>query len=355
MESCIPSRCILNIIEALNTELNKILERLEISQITTREFWEKEKQVSLFTMQAIFFIRSIEAIKAHINDEIAQAKMRILIVAPEITDVDLDKLKAIPTHINIRIAANINVSIPEHMDLVRDLDEIHNITYRSRELKNLWGINRDYEEVILCVVSETEIDGIKSTEIAGIGSMLEEHIKIFVPVLEEAWVGAHKDIERTIDPRAAARITTAKPIPKPIITPTKKEAPLPQPPRPVKAPEPLPTPTPRAPAVVKPSVVDLLKTTPTQPTSAPTASSGGGLLAQYDNILNNIEQMTGAQIGAALSSFKNSYTETKGYSGVLKPMDLTVSQIAGIPTALPPSQVKELKNKLNFWKKKLQL
>ena len=65
---------------------------------------------------------------------------------------------------------------------------MENVAYRNRDLQNLWGINKDYEEVILCVLSESSA----GTEIAGIGSIIDEHIKIFVPTLEDAWVGAKK-------------------------------------------------------------------------------------------------------------------------------------------------------------------
>lgn len=348
------------VIESLDTELGKVMERLEISKIATNEFWEQAKQVSLFTMQSIFFIRSIESAKAHINDEISKAKMRVLIIAPEITDIDIEKLKAVPKHVNIRIAANINISIPEHMDLILEIDEIHNITYRSREMKNLWGINRDYEAVILSVVSETEIDGMKSTEIAGIGSIIEEHIKIFVPVLEEAWIGAHKDIERTIDAAAAAKITFARHTPTPIKEespislpkPSRDLEPLPMPPPISRGPEPLPTPTPALHAE-RPSVQELLKTTTTQPTSPPSMTSGGGLVEEYGNIMNNMEKLTGSAIGVALTKFVDNYTRIEGYSGVLKQISISAGQVSGIPTILPPSQIKELRNKFNFWKKKL--
>jgi len=351
------------VIQALNRELSKVLERLEISEIATREFWEQAKQVSLFTMQAIFFVRSMEAAKAHINDEIGKSKMRILIVAPEITDIDVSKLKARPTHTNIRIAANINIADPEHMEIIKQLDDMHNVTYRSRDLKNLWGINRDYEEVILCVVSETEIEGKKTREIAGIGSIIEEHVKIFVPVLEEAWVGAHKDIERTIQPvMPSKRVSTPAPAPKK--EPVKETAPLPSPtPKPAQPVKEAPLPKPKKPAKEKPSVVDMLK----KPIKAPgkkaapvipdaTSLTGDANLSnQFDNILNNLKKLTGTDIGQALSKFQNDYSEAHGYSAVLKQITLSADQLSANPNILTSGEISELESKLNFWRKKLKL
>ncbi len=355
------------VIEALNKELSKIMERLEYSEVATKEFWEQAKQVSLFTMQAIFFIRSVEAAKAHINDEIAKAKMRILIVAPEITDIDLAKLQEKPTHVNIRLAANINLYLPAHKEMIEKLDQMHNVSYRSRDLKNLWGINRDYEEVILCVVSETEIEGKMTREMAGIGSIIEEHVKIFVPVLEEAWVGAHKDIERTMKvvaptrtvPTPAPKAAPAKSAPPATPKPAVKEITLPTP-KPIAKEAPLPTPKPVA---EKPSIVDMLKTpvVPTAKASSPiipdaTSLTGDANLSnQIDNIINNINKLRSVDIGTALAKLQNDYSQAHGYSGVLKQISLSANQLSSNPNILTPAEITELQNKLNFWRQKLKL
>ncbi|GAH16850.1 unnamed protein product, partial [marine sediment metagenome] len=171
---------------------------LEVSEITTREFWEQAKGKRGITMKDIWFIRSPEAARAHINEEISKAKMRVLIVAPNLSDIEIEAIKARPSRINFRIATYIDPTIPEHEAIMREMDKMDNVDYRNRSLQNLWAINKDYEEVILCVLSKTEFRGESITEIAGIGSIIEEHIKIFVPIIEDAWVGARKEVMRTI-------------------------------------------------------------------------------------------------------------------------------------------------------------
>jgi predicted transcriptional regulator len=184
------------VIDTLDGELTNILKKLEISEITTNEFWEQAKKVSLFTMKDIWFLRSKEGAKSHINDAVPKSKMRVLIVAPEISDIEIQSLKACRKHVNIRIAAKINPNFPEHKAVLKELDSMHNVSYRSRDLANLWGMHRDFEEVILCVLSETVDNGNKLVEIAGIGSIIPEHIKIFVPILEEAWLSSRKIIKK---------------------------------------------------------------------------------------------------------------------------------------------------------------
>ena len=346
------------VIESLNGELGKILEKLEISEITTREFWDKAKEVSSLTMKDIWFIRSIEAAQAHITDEIAKAKMRILIVAPLLTDIDLKPIKARPKHINIRIATSIYLGDPEHKAILEQLDQMHNVTYRHRDLQNLWGINRDYEEVIICVVSQTEIAGKAITEIAGIGSIIEEHIKIFVPILEDAWVGAHKEILHTIKPsgigtfsrkRTAPRPTqpAKKPAKKPVLKPTPKKA-TPQ------IPLPSPSKVAQAEKEKKPSVMELLSK-PVKPTAQPAAQGDDSLSGQFDSIIKSLDTMTGIQVATALDNLKNDIIESRGYSGVLKQIEKGLQSLKATPQFIPAGERAQLIKKINFWRKKLKL
>ncbi len=248
------------VIATLNDVLANILKRLEVSEITTREFWDQAKKSSLFTMKDIWFIRSKESAAAHIKDEITKAKMRILIVAPNITDIDLPALKACPVHTNIRISAGIDLSNPTHASIIDQLNAMQNVTYRQRDLQNLWGINRDYEEVIVCVLSQAEVGEEVITEIAGIGSIIPEHIKIFVPILEEAWLGSHKEILAVAPKAVVQKISKAKA--------TTSSAPISQPKPELQTPPPLREPT-SAPIAKSTSFKpkDLQPITPTEPMS----------------------------------------------------------------------------------------
>ena len=65
--------------------------------------------------------------------------------------------------------------------------------------------------------------------------------------------------------------------------------------------------------------------------------------------------MVGTDLATHLFKFHEDYTQKQGYSGVLKQMALSANQLSSNPNNLTPGQVKELQNKLNFWKKKLNL
>ncbi|MFX0140235.1 MAG: hypothetical protein ACFFDN_41730, partial [Candidatus Hodarchaeota archaeon] len=300
-----------------------ILNKLEVSEITTREFWDQAKGRRGITMKDIWFIRSPEAAKAHINDEISKAKMRVLIVAPNLSDIDLEAIKARPSRVNFRIATYIDPTIPEHDAIMREMDNMDNVDYRNRQLQNLWGINKDYEEVILCVLSKTEFRGEYVTEIAGIGSIIEEHIKIFVPILEDAWVGARKEVMHMIK--------------KPVLEKPLKEEPLKK----------------------EPFIEEKVITLPPkeeieerEPAEAPTLTI---LSNKFNEIINNLEKMTGTELSLALERFQNEYVEIEGYNSVLRNIHNKSIELKNNPEILSSPVREELKLSLKIWKQKLNL
>ena len=320
------------VIDALNEQLANILNRLEISQTITNEFWNQAKKVSLFTMKDIWFIRSIESVKAHINEEILKAKMRILIVAPQITDIDIHSLLALPQHVNIRIATYIDGNFPNHLAILEELDKMQNVSYRNRYLQNLWGINRDYEEVILCIVSNVEIGGAVSMEIGGVGSILQEHIKIFVPVLEEAWIGAQK--EKVFKKTSFITESIAKPLKTQIFQD------LPSSPSELQQKSLIPDNT------IK---MDITLPKRIQP------SMNSSLSDQFDNILKNLDKITGHEISLSLELFHNDYLENKGYNSVLLQIRYNIKDQQNNTQLLNKPEIDQLVNKMNFWRKKLEI
>ncbi|UCC19331.1 MAG: hypothetical protein JSV62_14700 [Promethearchaeota archaeon] len=306
------------IVDTLDNTLTDILNRLEVSEITTREFWEQAKGVRGITMKDIWFIRSPEAAKAHINEEISKAKMRVLIVAPNLSDIDIDSIKARPSRINFRIATYIDPTLPEHEAMMNEMDKMDNVDYRNRALQNLWGINKDYEEVILCVLSKTEFRREYVTEIAGIGSIIEEHIKIFVPILEDAWVGARKEVMRTIK--------------KPILEEPLKEEPF-----------------------VTTEAITIPPEEKEIEEEAEEAPKPTILSQQFDEIVNNLEKMTGTEISLSLERFQNEYVKLEGYNSVLKNLHNASKDLKSNPEILSRPEREELKLSMKIWKQKLNL
>ncbi|MFX0187822.1 MAG: hypothetical protein ACFE8A_08805 [Candidatus Hodarchaeota archaeon] len=306
------------IVESLSNILNDIIDRLQMSELATKQFWDQAVSgvagAAALTMKDIWFIRSIEGAKAHVNDEISQAKMRVLIVAPQITDINIDSIKACKQHVNIRIATSSDLSNPEHISILGELSEMPNVSVRNRKLQNLWGINRDYEEVVLCVISKTE----SGTEIAGIGSIIQEHIKIFVPILEDAWIGAQKGF--------APPMTTSQSSGSGELTEEK---------------------------VAAPEIEEVEK--PESAISDVEAFEGASLTEQIDALLKTVDKITGTKIASKLEIIKNNIESQKGFSVVLTPINLAIATYKYEDNILSSEELEELKTKLNFWRKKLNI
>lgn len=320
------------IVATLDNTLDDILKKLERSEKVTSEFWEQAKTGRSITMKDIWFIRSPEAAKAHISDEISKAKMRLLLVAPQISDIDINAIMARPSRINFRIAASIDFNNPEHVAVIQQLDKMDNVDYRHRALQNLWGVNRDYEEVIVCVLSKAEVRGESITEIAGIGSIIDEHIKIFVPILEESWMGARKEVMHAIK----SSIIQETPPPVKIAEEPEKEhvklKPIVQIPKVIAPPE---------------KEVPVPKTTPSGEKSL--------LTKQFDLIFDNVDSLMGIELSSALEKFQSEYIKETGYNSVLKNIHNTSTTLRNKTYVLSQPEKEDLRMKMNFWRQKLNI
>jgi len=371
------------VVDTLNQELSKILERLDISETTTEEFWEQAKKKTVMSMKDIWFIKSIEGARAHINEEISKAKMRILIVSPTIAEIDVSLLKSLPKHVNIRIAAYIDSSSATHKSIIQELDTMQNVSYRHRELQNLWGINRDYEEVILCILSQTKIGKKEAVEIGGIGSMVQAHMKIFVPVLEEAWIKAQKtvmpSIRSSIARKSTSEFTRAKEFEK---TPQNmktsnhtlnnqiKEQKTPNigtqskpsddiditPEIETTSQETLEPEKPNEPLIDKINSIKPPVENPAQEISEPEGLIENLTLSEsFEVFRNNLNKKKGVELSSELQKIRNKISDKLGYSAVLNPIDLSIASLKNEPSTLNQYEQEDLINKIQFWMKKLNL
>ena len=83
--------------------INNIINQLESAEMTMQEFWDRSKEASLLSFKDVWFVRSIEGIKAQINESLSRVKMRVHVIAPKLEDIDLVALTRLKKHVNIRI------------------------------------------------------------------------------------------------------------------------------------------------------------------------------------------------------------------------------------------------------------
>ncbi|MFX1530453.1 MAG: hypothetical protein ACFFBC_05030 [Promethearchaeota archaeon] len=336
--------------------INNIINQLDAAEFTMNEFWQRSKEASLLSFKDVWFVRSVEGIKAQINESLTRVKMRVHIVAPKLKDVDLIALTRLKSHINIRISTNFDIDNPEDQMRFNQIADYPNFTLRYYDRENLWSINKDFEEVVVCVISESEEGEI---QIAGMGSVLEEHVKLFAAVLEDVWIQSKKLDQVEI-------LHELKKAPEPSFP---KERLTPSIPPPIKEePERITPPIPERPSVIQQEPVKLEPITkietPVEPPTIPqepsmsTAAIGSTdafLSNQIDQLLNNLPNMTGEDIAAKLHNIQDDILERKGFSGVLRQIQMGITPLKSNSNLLNPTERQELINKINFWRSKLNI
>ncbi len=373
------------VLETLQDDIiRKIYKQLEMSEATMREFWERSKKASMLSFKDVWFVRSAEGMMAHINDAISRVKMRLHVIAPKLENVDVIALSKVKKHVNVRISTNFDISDPEDQSKLNHIAQYINIDLRHYPRENIWSINKDFEEVVVCVVSKTETGII---QIAGMGSVLEEHVKLFAGMLEDVWIQSkkfsHGEIS-FIEKQQWTKEPIKEPIKKPSIAQisqqpvqipkkpqiTQKSVPLPLEPQLKSEIEIMDKKEPELKPVMQ-QLKTMIQSTPSQIPSREkkeiqpqkttisadlNESRLGGtdsLSNQFDSIINNLDKITGHEISSLLEKLRDDIVEKKGYSSVLRQINLSSSNLKNTMEKLNQSEIEQLKNKMNFWKSKL--
>jgi len=326
--------------------INNIINQLESAELTMNEFWERSKEASLLSFKDVWFVRSKEGIMAQINESLSRVKMRVHIIAPKLEDIDLLALSSLKKHVNIRISTNFDLTSSEDQGRFKQVADYPNMTIRHYPRENLWSINKDFEEVVVCVVSKT-VEG--KIEIAGMGSVLEEHVKLFAAVLEDVWIQSKKyeQVEITHAIKQAPEVSPLQPQYQKPITPIVPKISEPLPPKTVPiTPKPIEHP-------IEPTIEPIKMQPDIQPEAV--ISSDGYLSTQFDEILGNIDTMPGEQIASKLEKLQDDVLERKGFSAVLRQMRMGISPLKRNMNLLNNVEKEELRSKINFWRSKLKI
>ncbi|TXT60694.1 MAG: hypothetical protein BAJALOKI3v1_880017 [Promethearchaeota archaeon] len=352
--------------------ITNILNQLQLSESTMKEFWERARKASLLTFKDVWFVRSAEGMKAQINDSISRVKMRFHIIAPRLEDIDMVAIKDVKRHVNVRISTNFSMANEDHKQIIESAQEFPNIDIRHYPRENLWSINKDFEEVIVCVVAPGMNPD--EMEIAGMGSILEEHIKLFAAVLEDVWIQSkkldHVEATQPIE-RPKSGDALIKPSQYKERRETEEEETIPgktetftsqsssevqeaeistTPPEPeIQEEEPI-----RQETISRPNPVEQPATTSNESEKIEdTPAESISLPEKFANLENQIEELTAVEVSKELSTLKQIILDQKGYSSVLKQINLSISMYKNVGGNLNLSELDELKKKITFWKSKL--
>jgi len=347
--------------------MGNILKQLDLSEKTMTEFWERSKKASTLSFKDVWFVRSVEGMKAQINESLTRVKAKFHIIVPRLEEIDLVAFSKVKKHINVRISTNFDWDNPNDQLKLAEIVKYPNINVRLYSRESLYAINRDFEEVVVCAASKSKLGDM---EIAGMGSILEEHIKLFASVLEDIWIQSRK--VKTEDIMYAIQSSQSiEKVQQPIQQTTFQ---MPQTPSvPIKPEIQIqPTNTIVENKVLKP--FEQKPTVPTQPTLPQlptieqqdeikepistidsTLNKEGTISQLFDDIINLLDKKIGREISSDLEHIRNRITEEIGYTAILGQIGITIASLKTVPMLLSSMEVEETLKKINFWRKKINI
>jgi len=319
--------------------ITNILHQLELSEETMTEFWERSKQASMLTFKDVWFVRSIEGMKAQINEAITRVKMRVHIIAPKLEDIDLIALTNVKKHVNVRISTNFNWDDPIDQEKLAEIMQIDNFAIRHYSRENVWAINRDFEEVAICAVSKVD----QEYEIAGMGSILEEHVKLFAGVIEDVWIQSKKTDDSMLMYKSRSRQV-----------PESKIEIKPQIKQPVREKIEI-DPIQQVPKIPTKHTEERISQFQPQESVDIISGKQSSISGQLQEVIRNLTLKTAHEISLDLEAIRNNIVEEMGYSSVLNQISIGIASLKTGPNILTSIEIEALMKKINFWKKKLNL
>ncbi|MHA1624003.1 MAG: hypothetical protein ACTSWH_02615, partial [Promethearchaeota archaeon] len=338
--------------------ITNILNQLELSEETMTEFWERSKQASMLTFKDVWFVRSIEGMKAQINEAITRVKMRVHIIAPRLEDIDLIALTNVKRHVNVRISTNFNWDDPTDQEKLAEIMQIDNFAIRHYPRENVWAINRDFEEVAICAVSKVD----QEYEIAGMGSILEEHVKLFAGVIEDVWIQSKKTDDSMLIYKSRPRQVhesklEIKPQIKQPVSILNEIMDHPSTGFSDSTQKPIQEKIEIDPIHQVPKIPKEARITQQQPQESADAISGkkSSISGQLQEVIRNLTIKTAHEISLDLEAIRNNIVEEMGYSSVLNQISIGIASLKTGSNILSSTEIDALIKKINFWKKKLNL
>lgn len=168
-------------LESINEKNNQIEELKKEQKNLQDEFENLKTEYQDLKQQKTGLIQGRENIINIMNNLLDNAKMRVLIVAPTIEDINQIELQRMDKKINIRVATFIDLKNEKHKEVLDTFEGFPNISFRNFEKQDRWGLEHDREEIILAAHSSSALP-------MGMLSNDPKHIEFFLALLSEAWI-----------------------------------------------------------------------------------------------------------------------------------------------------------------------
>lgn len=174
-------------IQILNGELSKADEELESLQIEIEKLRVSESSPKISNI--------LESTKIHITKSEIIEKMRdilqgalhkVMIVAPNILDLQDLHLYEVRSSVSMSIACLVNQGIDEHTELLDELLSLDNISLRNYERQDRYVLTRDGEELLFAVIGNSDNNYLV------IHTKDRNHIRLMNSLTMEGWLASRK-------------------------------------------------------------------------------------------------------------------------------------------------------------------
>jgi hypothetical protein len=148
-------------------------------------FWQRSKETEPSTFDLYQFVIGEKEFKSQETSLIARARSYLYLILPRASRVTQKLLKMIPGEVRVRVVVSDPPESKPVKAIQRVADKKPNIQLRHDSRGDIWGVIRDFEEILLGNASKGK------TNIVGIASSHEDHVDLFRQIMETRWLQAH--------------------------------------------------------------------------------------------------------------------------------------------------------------------
>ena len=174
-------------LEVLNGELTKADEDLgsleiELDKLRNKEANSGGSNIAESTNTDISKSEIIEKMR----DILQKALHKVMIVTPNILDLQDLHLYEMRSSVSINIACLVNQGIDEQSELLDELLSLDNISIRNYEREDRYVLTRDGEELLLAVIGKSDNNHL------AIHTKDRKHIRLLNSIVMEGWLASRK-------------------------------------------------------------------------------------------------------------------------------------------------------------------
>lgn len=178
----------INYIRTVDKQLTSLLEEAEghitVATQSINQFWRRSIESEPTTFDLYQFVVGEKEFQSQVASQLARARNHLFLILPRATRIKIKLLRMIPSDVRVRIvvADGPNTKVVQSIQRVAKKNPNFQVRYDPRG--DLWGVVRDFEEIILGNVSKGK------TNVVGIASSHEDHIELLRTIMETRWLHA---------------------------------------------------------------------------------------------------------------------------------------------------------------------